>query len=233
MLLLAIDTSGRHGSIALARAEEDAQASGEAEIRDIEILEVVPLSGGTFSAQLVPQVAVTLNKHGFSKNDIGGFAVASGPGSFTGLRVGLAAIKGLAEILGKPIAIVSTLEAVAHGSGCEGKVTAVLDAGRGEVYAGEYEISLGNAQCISEQLLTTEEFMVRMRGARVVTCDGVFAEAAKAAGMSFSIIEPINASAIARIGWRKIRAGDTISPEHLQANYIRRTDAEILAKIGS
>jgi tRNA A37 threonylcarbamoyladenosine modification protein TsaB len=101
------------------------------------------------------------------------------------------------------------------------------------VYAGEYEISLGAARCLREQLLTTEEFLIRTRGARVVTCDGIFAEAAKAAGLSFSIIEPINAGAIARIGWRKIRAGDTVSPEQLEANYIRRTDAEILAKIGS
>lgn len=233
MLLLATDTSGRHGSIALARTEEDAQTSGEIEVRDVEILEVVALSGGTFSAQLVPQVATILAKHGFSKNDIGGFAVASGPGSFTGLRVGLAAIKGLAEILGKPIATVSTLEAVAHTAGSLEKVTAVLDAGRGEVYAGEYEVSPAGAHCLREQLLTADEVIARMRGAKVVTCDGVFAEAAKAAGMPFSIIEPINAGDIARIGWRKIRAGDTVSPEQLEANYIRRTDAEILAKIGS
>jgi tRNA threonylcarbamoyladenosine biosynthesis protein TsaB len=231
MLLLATDTSGRHGSIALARVGAGSRAGGE--VGDIEVLEVVALTGGTFSAQLVPQVAATLAKHGFSKNDIGGFAVASGPGSFTGLRVGLAAIKGLAEILRKPIATVSTLEAVAHGSGCEGKVTAVLDAGRGEVYAGEYEISLGAAQCLREQLLTTEEFFVQVRDAKVVSYDGTFAEAAKAAGLSLSIIEPINGGTIARIGWRKIRAGDTISPEQLQANYIRRTDAEILAKMRS
>ncbi len=233
MLLLATDTSGRHGSIALARTEEGSQTVAEIEIRGMEILQVVALSGGTFSAQLVPQVAATLAKHGFSKNDIGGFAVASGPGSFTGLRVGLAAIKGLAEILRKPIATVSTLEAVAHSAGCEGKITAVLDAGRGEVYAGEYEISLGATQCLGERLLTTEEFLARMRGTKVVTCDGVFAKAAKAVGMSFSIIQPINAADIARIGWRKIRSGETVTPEQLEANYIRRTDAEILAKIGS
>jgi tRNA threonylcarbamoyladenosine biosynthesis protein TsaB len=233
MLLLATDTSGRHGSIALARAEEDDQASDTIGLHDIEILEVVALSGGTFSAQLVPQIAATLAKHGFSKDDIGGFAVASGPGSFTGLRVGLAAIKGLAEILGKSIATVSTLEAVAHSSGCEGKVTAILDAGRGEVYVGEYELSLGAARCLGEQLLTTEEFLARMRGAKVLACDGVFARAAKAAGITFSVVEPINAGTIARIGWRKIRAGATVTPEHLEANYIRRTDAEILAKIGS
>jgi len=232
MFLLATDTSGRHGSIALARAKEDAQASNTIDLREVEILEVVALSGGTFSAQLVPQVAATLAKHGFSKNDIGGFAVASGPGSFTGLRVGLAAIKGLAEILRKPIATVSTLEAVAH-TGCMGRVTAVLDAGRGEVYAGEYETSPGAARCLGERLLTTEEFLARVRGAKVVTCDGAFAEAAKAAGLSFPVVEPINAADIARIGWRKIRAGDTVSPEQLEANYIRRTDAEILAKIGS
>jgi hypothetical protein len=72
-----------------------------------------------------------------------------------------------------------------------------------------------------------------MRDAKVVACDGTFAEAAKDAGMSFSIIEPINAAAIARIGWRKIQAGATVTSEQIEANYIRRTDAEILAKIGS
>jgi tRNA threonylcarbamoyladenosine biosynthesis protein TsaB len=229
MLFLATDTSGRQGSIALARAESG--SSGE--FKDVEILEVVALSGGTFSAQLVPQVAATLVKYGFSKNDVGGFAVASGPGSFTGLRVGLAAIKGLAEILGKPIATVSTLEAVAHAAECLGTVTAVLDAGRGEVYVGEYEVSPAGAHCLREQLLTADEVIARMRGRKVVTCAGAFAQAAKAAGLPFSLIEPINAAAIARIGWPKIRAGDTVSPEQLEANYIRRTDAEILAKMGS
>src|SRR5258708_38842771 len=102
MLLLATDTSGRHGSIALARAEEGSRAGGAIEIPDVEILEVVALWGGTFSAQLVPQVAATLAKHGCSKNDIGGFAVASVPGSFTGLRVGRAASTVLAQMPGKP-----------------------------------------------------------------------------------------------------------------------------------
>ena len=90
MLLLATDTSGKHGTIALARC-----GPGD----DCTVFEVVPLEGGTFSAQLVPQIAATLAKHDFSKTDIGGFAVVSGPGSFTGVRVGLAAIKALAEVL--------------------------------------------------------------------------------------------------------------------------------------
>jgi len=87
MLLLAADTSGKHGTIALAQCAAEG----------CDVVEVVPLEGGTFSAQLVPQIAALLAKHGFNKTDIGGFAVASGPGSFTGVRVGLAAIKALAR----------------------------------------------------------------------------------------------------------------------------------------
>src|SRR5262245_31635968 len=96
MLILATDTSGKHGSIALVRCEANTTST----------LEVVPLQGGTFSAQLIPQIAELLSKHGLSKTELDAIAVATGPGSFTGLRVGLAAIKALAEILHKPIASV-------------------------------------------------------------------------------------------------------------------------------
>src|ERR1700681_5064112 len=111
MLLLAADTSGKHGTIALA------QCAGEG----CAVIEVVPLEGGTFSAQLVPQIAALLTKHGFNKTDMGGFAVVSGPGSFTGVRVGLAAIKALAEVLQKPIAAVSLLDAIANSSPAQRK----------------------------------------------------------------------------------------------------------------
>ena len=129
MLLLVADTSGRNGNVALARA-------GDGDPHDVQVIEVASLAGGMFSAQLVPQIAALLEKHGFGKGDIGGFVVVSGPGSFTGLRVGLAAIKALAEILQKPIAAVSLLELVATVSCVQGKVAAVLDGGRGEVFFG-------------------------------------------------------------------------------------------------
>src|SRR5713101_8246279 len=125
MLLLAVDTSGKNGSLALARVT----AGGNA----LEIVEEVALAGGTFSAQLVSQTAAMLEKHGYGKGDLAGFAVVSGPGSFTGLRVGLAAIKAMAEILRKPIAAVSLLEAVARAVEREGRMLAALDAGRGEL----------------------------------------------------------------------------------------------------
>jgi tRNA threonylcarbamoyladenosine biosynthesis protein TsaB len=242
MLLLATDTSGRSSSIALARGDADGSC---------EVIEVVPLAGGTFSAQMVPQIAALLAKRGFNKHDIGAFAVASGPGSFTGLRIGLAATKALAEILPKPIAAVSLLEAVAIRAGRQGTVVAVLDAGRGEVYCGEYVVSGESARVQTERLIKLEDFFAeaqqkQLPGSKtrnavigqittgettLATSDQLLAEAAKAAGLSLLLVAAIDAGAIASLGWRKIQARETVSPEQLEANYIRRTDAEILAKV--
>src|SRR6202050_3912942 len=107
MLFLVTDTSGKQGSVALARG---GAGERERDRDDVEVVEVALLAGGMFSAQLVPQIAALLTKHHLGKADIDAFIVVSGPGSFTGLRVGLAAIKALAEILRKPIVPVSLLE---------------------------------------------------------------------------------------------------------------------------
>ena len=224
MLILAADTSGKHGTIALARC-----GPGDA----CTVLEVVPLEGGTFSAQLVPQIAALLSKHGFTKNEIGGFAVVSGPGSFTGVRVGLAAIKALAEVLQTPIAAVSMLEAIAVSSPAQGKVIAVMDAGRGEVYAGEYDVGADGARLMKEQLLTRPVLFELVRTSLVVTADHNLAETAVQAGLLVNKIELPRADAIARLGWRKISAGETISSEALDANYIRRPVPEIVARKSS
>ena len=221
MLLLATDTSGKNGSIALARV-----TPGRSEV---EVIEVVPLAGGTFSAQLVPQIAALLEKHGYRKTDLAGFAVASGPGSFTGLRVGLAAIKALAEVLHKPIAAISLLEAVARSGRAHARVFAVLDAGRGEVYAGDYDLE-PQVHMRSERLLSREAFLVEARERAVVTPDADLAEAARAAGATVQQIEYPGSDAIARLGWERIQRGETVRPEELEANYIRRSDAEIFSK---
>lgn len=225
MILLATDTSGKNGSIALARVPNAAPDSA----LSLEVLEVIPLAGGTFSAQLIPQISALLSKHGFTKHDIGGFAVASGPGSFTGLRVGLAAIKALAEILRKPIAAVSLLEAVARSAKSSGRVLAALDAGRGEVYVGDYEIA-SSARMRSERLITREDFLAEARAGLVVTPDAGLVKSARAAGLKVEEVSPPASDAIARLGWEKIQAGETIAPDELEANYIRRSDAEIFAK---
>jgi tRNA threonylcarbamoyladenosine biosynthesis protein TsaB len=227
MILLAIDTSGKNGSIALARVPDNTRSG--ASPTSLDILEVIPLAGGTFSAQLIPQIAALLSKHGFTKQDIGAFAVASGPGSFTGLRVGLAAIKALAEILRKPIAAVSLLEAVARSAKSSGRVLAALDAGRREIYVGAYEIA-DKARMRSERLVTRDAFLAEAGASFVVTPDAALAQSAREAGLKVEEVAPPASDAIARFGWEKIQAGETIAPDELEANYIRRSDAEIFAK---
>ncbi len=221
MLLLSAETSGKQGSIALARADI---ADG------FELIEVVFLDRGNFSEQLIPQIAALLTKHGLTKNDLDGFIVASGPGSFTGLRVGLAAIKGLAEALRKPIAAVSLLEALALG-GTKGRVIAALDAGRGDVYAGEYEVNGEAATMLGEQLLTKDEVFGRAKESALVTSEKSLAEAAANAGVSVSLVDVLHAGSIAPLAWRKLNNGETVTPENLEANYIRRSDAEMLHKM--
>jgi tRNA threonylcarbamoyladenosine biosynthesis protein TsaB len=228
MLILAIDTSGKQGSIALARAGEPVAEGG-----DFEVIEIAPLAGGTFSAQLIPQIIELLSSNGFMKTAIGAFAVASGPGSFTGLRIGLAAVKALAEVLHKPIVAVSLLEACVSTSDAQGKVMAALDAGRGDVFVGEYEIAEHSSAVPREHLLSRSEFWAQARGWAVVTPDSALAQAAGDAGLSVSVLAPITAAAVARLGWRKLRSGETVTADQLEANYIRRTDAEMLERIGS
>jgi tRNA threonylcarbamoyladenosine biosynthesis protein TsaB len=220
MLLLAADTSGKHGSIALALCRPETACS---------VIEVVPLDGGTFSAQLVPQIAGLLAKHGHTKQHIDAFSVVSGPGSFTGLRIGLAAIKALAEVLAKPVAAVSMLEAIALSGRSRGKVIAAMDAGRGEVYAGEYHVRDGEACWEGERLLTRSELTQSAAGAVIVTADRSLADAFRDAALPVEEIELPRSGVIARLGWQKIVAGKTVSPAELDANYIRRS-SEIFSK---
>jgi tRNA threonylcarbamoyladenosine biosynthesis protein TsaB len=222
MLILAIDTSGREGSLALVRGNVTAA----------EVLELVPLTGRQFSAELIPQIAAALDRQGLSKRDVEAYAVVSGPGSFTGLRVGLATVKGLAEIFQRPIAAVSMLEAIAFTTMQSGKVIAAMDAGRGELYVGEYEVTLEGASCTSEMLLSADQFNKLLDAnpsAQLITPDLPIAEAARFHTQVKQVERP-QADEIARISLRKIAAGDTVASEVLEANYIRRSDAELFGK---
>lgn len=231
-VLLAVDTSGKNGGITLARVPVQ---QGDA----LDILETIPLAGGTFSAQLVPQIADLLARHQQVKTDIDVFAVISGPGSFTGLRVGLAAIKALAEVLQKPIVAVSLLEAISTLTPKSGQITAALEAGRGEVYVGKYDVqktgpnvdaSMRKTTLVEERLLSREEFVELCRTTAIVTPDATLAELARRGGGSAEQVSYPDASVIARIAWRKLQAGQTVPLIELDANYIRRSDAEIFSK---
>src|SRR5436853_2111066 len=103
MLVLGVDTAGRNGGVVLARVEGEAFA----------VVGERALVGGSYSAELMPAIASLLAERKLALGDVDAYAVASGPGSFTGLRVGLATVKGLADVLRKPIATVTVLEALA------------------------------------------------------------------------------------------------------------------------
>ena len=218
MLILAIDTSWKQGSVALARGDG----------REFDLIEMAPVAGGTFSAQLIPEISALLSRHKVDREEIDGFGAASGPGSFTGLRVGLAAIKALAEVLKKPVAAVSVLEALAAAVGVSGKVIAALDAGRAEAYVGEYELGDGYTTKVNESLVGQDELPALVAGqgeVTVVTPDEAIAKLLDAR----RVARP-QSDAIARLALRKILAGETVAPEELDANYIRRSDAEIFSK---
>jgi tRNA threonylcarbamoyladenosine biosynthesis protein TsaB len=222
MLLLGVDTSGRQGGLALARGDADS----------FELLEIVSLAGGNYSARFIPELAGLLERHHFENHDLQGFAVVSGPGSFTGLRVGLSSVKGLAEILHQPIAAVSMLEAIAAQTSHDGRVIAAFEAGRKELFVGEYDVRGSEPVVISESLLSRPQFSALLdanSGAELITTDMSVAELA---GMHLHVKQTgwPNPGEIARLGHNKVRAGKTIAPEALEANYIRRSDAEVLLK---
>ncbi len=224
MLILAIDTSGKSGGITLASGDHDS----------FHVLESAPIAGGTFSAQLVPTVAALLQKYGFAPEKLGGFVVVSGPGSFTGLRVGLSAVKGLAEILQKPIAAVSLLEALATYSDRKGsRVATAMDAGRNEVFWGLYKFTKDRSLKGEEKLLSQPEFLEEIEQTRPVcfiTSDHSVAELASSAGVHVQEEERPKVEFVARLGVRKLLEGKTISAEALDATYLRRSDAEIFFK---
>lgn len=223
MLILAIDTSGKSGGITLAEGDQ----------QSFRAFESAPIAGGTFSAQLVPTIAALLHKHGLRVSDVDGFAVVSGPGSFTGLRIGLGAVKGLVEVLNQPIATVSLLEALALSSDAEGKIAAALDAGRAEIYFGIYDIWQSRAVMLSENLLSQSAFVeeiVASGSTCLVTSDASVGNAALATKVRTQEVPRPDSAVIAQIGLRKLLAGEIVSVEALDANYIRRSDAEIFSK---
>ena len=125
MLILAADTSLPIFSVAL--------------LRDRSLIGAVALEGrSSRNEKLLPAVDWLLTESGVERREIDLFAVTRGPGSFTGVRIGLATIQGLALALGKPICAMSTHEAIALGEG-SGASTVIDDAGRGEYYVSRFE----------------------------------------------------------------------------------------------
>ena len=220
MLVLAIDTSGKQGGVALYRDHPQLQQS-------------VLLEGGTYSAELVPAIAKLLEQNRLSLRDLNGVAVVNGPGSFTGLRVGIGAVKGFAEALQIPVVTVSALELVASTPEHGGRVLVALDAGRREAYFGDYEYpddkNASQLRCNAEDLFPWERLALRLGeiGIRVLTPDAVLADFLAGTGVAVFRVDHPDAERAALLGYTKLKLGQTTPVETLDANYIRRSDAEL------
>jgi tRNA A37 threonylcarbamoyladenosine modification protein TsaB len=109
-------------------------------------------------------------------------------------------------------------------------VTAVLEAGRNEVFLGEYEFGSAGMRAVRERLLTREEWLASADEQTIVTPDLSIAEGARAKGLRVIEVERARSDAIAQLGWKKIAAGESVSPEALEASYIGRSEAELFVK---
>jgi tRNA threonylcarbamoyladenosine biosynthesis protein TsaB len=212
MRVLLLHTAGAEGSVALADTSlAEAVVATEA------------LPGRSSSERLVPAVRRLMEAAGWSLKELAAVVVVHGPGSFTGVRVGLSAAKGLSEAGGIPLVAISRLAllAAAVGDGA-GRVCAVLDAGRGEFYLGEY---VGSA-CVREALVAAEDVVTACAGGVAVVCEAKVAEALVGAVM---VAEPTAGDALP-LALKRIAAGEFDDAALVDANYLRRTDLEIFAK---
>ncbi|MDT8069259.1 MAG: tRNA (adenosine(37)-N6)-threonylcarbamoyltransferase complex dimerization subunit type 1 TsaB [Terriglobia bacterium] len=224
MLICAIDTSGREGSLALAEGDKCS----------FEVLHLAPIAGGTYSAQLIPTLSHALAKTGKRKSEIGLLVVASGPGSFTGLRVGISTVKALSDVMQVPVVAISVLEAIAFTAKRQGIVFAALDAQRNEVYVGEYEGANPNSiKNLNEALTPVPDFLKWLNARHPVpvtyTPDFTVEESIQRAGLPAEHISRPKADLYAQFGLCKYFAGEIVSIETLDANYIRRSDAELFS----
>jgi tRNA threonylcarbamoyladenosine biosynthesis protein TsaB len=240
MLILAIDTSTRMGSAAI--------------LRDGKLLaEISGYEETLYSARLFRDIAQLQERANFSMDQVDVFAVAAGPGSFTGLRVGLTAVKAWAEVHRKPIAAISGLEAIAvEYLGREGPkssdaqfIAPFLDARRGQVYGAIYrnisEGAMGFELVSDELVLSVDEFFELVKGKSTQEVDLVSPTPDMLPrtrinevlpGARVVQVSPALAPAIGRLGFERAKRGQLVDSISLDANYVRRSDAESAWKDG-
>jgi tRNA threonylcarbamoyladenosine biosynthesis protein TsaB len=224
VIVLALDTTTRAGSVAVAD--------------DDRVLALVPGdSSRTHGERLPGEIAVALERAGVSRDGVDLLAVAAGPGAFTGLRIGLAAMQGLAMTLGKPVAGVSALDALAAQVTDPGVdlVAPWMDAQRGDVFASLVDV---RTRGTIEAPLTASPFAVAGQWATLIGDRSVVfigdavsrdAEVIAAAGKGrwrTQAPEPL-APQIATLGRRMAERGEAGLPHALTPIYVRRPDAEI------
>jgi tRNA threonylcarbamoyladenosine biosynthesis protein TsaB len=209
MRILLLNTSGGQGVAALAD--------------ETGVLAAEMLPGRGMSEELMPALERLFARTGWVPGDLEAVGVVVGPGSFTGVRVGLSAVKGLCEGLGIRMVGMSRLALVAGDS--TGERSALLDAGRGEYFCGIYRESV----CVREGLVTEVEARELMLGRVAVSCEARVAER-----LGVGLVPEPGAEAMLKMFRRRADTGDWTDVAMVDANYLRRTDAELkrLATVG-
>lgn len=214
MKILLIDACGAAATLALADSAHTPAVFAQS-----------VLAERSAAASLLPAVRTLLAEAQLALSDLDAIAVIHGPGSFTGVRIGVSAVKGLSEGAGKPVIAISRLAVLASLCPAE-RVRAVLDAGRGEFYVGSYR----GMECLREALLTHEELqtLIAESPGVVCVCEQHVADALHELTPCI-VAEPVAADAFA-LACAAFTAKAFADVATLDGNYLRRADAEMLEK---
>ena len=223
MKIFACDSTAKTASVALC---EDKML----------LAEFTQNGGNTHSETLLPMTEVLLNSMKTDIDEIDIFAVSEGPGSFTGVRIGAATVKGFAHRKNKPCIGISTLEALATNLafGEDKIIVPVMDARRGQFYTAKFEFKNGALERMEDDSAKAFEELraeIEALGRRVYLCGDGYAPARKLLGdeLSFETPEKLryqSAYSVAQIAYEKYLAGDRTSAEELRPTYLRLPQAE-------
>ncbi len=219
MKILAIDTSC---TVATAAVMDDNKLLGEYYIDD----------KLTHSQKLMPMIDALLTELGLTTKDIDVFAVSVGPGSFTGLRIGIATAKGLAAGAGKAMADVSTLKAMAYRHPmCTFDIMPMIDARNAQVFCGKYKFENGCKTLLSPQVKNIEDIINEIITPTLVMGDGAIKNMPALVANKNILFAPPHlsmpsASAVCSAAMDEIKESGTKTPDEVNAIYIRKSQAE-------
>ncbi|HUI75109.1 MAG TPA: tRNA (adenosine(37)-N6)-threonylcarbamoyltransferase complex dimerization subunit type 1 TsaB [Candidatus Acidoferrum sp.] len=231
MLLLAVDTCDSRGGLAILRDGDLLAQKGHD-------------TGEDYSSWLIPACQELLTSAGLRIGEMDAYVAASGPGSFTGVRVGLTTVKAWSEVFGKPVLGISRLEAIASQvSEPTSYVASFFDARRRQVFGAVYHRSAAGLRRIQDEMVIAPggfiEWVASEAGAESVSWASLDLDAVRAdpawksrtdRGDFIQEVSPPLAPAIGRLGFAQYLAGRATDALQLDANYVRRSDAELLWK---
>jgi len=231
MIVLAIDTCEARGSVAV--------------LRDDAVLQIVPhTSAEEYSSWLLPAVESALNGTKSALAEVDVFAAASGPGSFTGVRIGLTTVKAWSEVFGKPIVAVSRLETVAAQSESNSRyIASFIDAQRGQIFGALYKAAQNGLTLIEQEMVAPPEVFMdwvaeRTAGSEVAwisTDPGTLEKRATWQGKApqaekIERVPCILAPVIGKMAFQRAVNGEVLDALSVDANYVRRSYVEVFQK---